>query len=446
MVKAETTITFFGGVNEIGGNKILLKDGDTKVFFDFGMSFALRKQFYSPPYLSPKSEKSLQELGILPKIDGVYKFDGKASEIAAVFISHGHMDHSAYLSFVKREIPVYCGETTKIILEALGEIRKADLEFNVEGIRFQPFRTEGKPLKIDGLTVEPIHVDHSVPGAYGFVIHTSNGAVVYTGDFRDHGARDHMTRDFVEKARAAEPLAVISEATNMTSVSVSSERDVESKLNAIVGHTEGLVLAEFAYTDVDRLRSFYHAATENNRYLAVSLKQAYLMNALSKDKRLSIPKLEDEGILIFRKPKERVSAWEKQIMEQYPEKIVDAEQISKRQQGIILTMSLYDLEQLVEIQPNAGSCYVFSSSEPFNEEMEIDFERLVNWLRHYGLPQYHVHVSGHITPLRLKAALKEINAKKIFPVHTENAELFAKFMRDSISQVVPPEKAKAYRL
>jgi ribonuclease J len=446
MVKAETTLTFYGGVNEIGGNKILLKDGDTKVFFDFGMSFALRKQFYSPPFLSPKSEKSLQELGILPKIDGVYKFDGKASEIAAIFISHGHMDHSAYLSFVKREIPVYCGETTKIILQALGEVRKADLEFNVEGIKFRSFRTGEKPIKIDGLTVEPVHVDHSVPGAYGFIIHTSNGVVVYTGDFRDHGAKDEMTRDFIERAKAAEPLAVISEATNMTNVSVSSESDVENKLNAIVGPTEGLVLAEFAYTDVDRLRSFYHAATKNNRCLTVSLRQAYLMNALSKDQRLRIPRLGNDGILIFRKPKERVYAWEKQIMEQYPEKIVDVEQVSKRQQSLILTMSLYDLEQLVEIQPNAGSCYIFSSSEPFNEEMEIDFERLVNWLRHYGLPQYRIHVSGHITPLRLKATLKEINAKKIFPVHTENAELFAKFMRDSKSQVVLPEKGEAYRL
>lgn len=446
MVRAETTLTFYGGVNEIGGNKILLKDGDTKVFFDFGMSFALRKQFYSPPFLSPKSEKSLQELGILPKIDGVYKFDGKTSEIAAIFISHGHMDHSAYLSFVKREIPVYSGETTKNILEALGEIRKADLEFNVEGIKFRSFRTGEKPIKIDGLTVEPVHVDHSVPGAYGFIIHTSNGAVVYTGDFRDHGARDEMTHDFVERAKAAEPLAVICEATNMTNVSVSSEGDVENKLNAIVGQTEGLVLAEFAYTDVDRLRSFYHAATKNNRCLAVSLKQAYLMNALSKDPRLSIPRLGDEGILIFRKPKERVYAWEKQIMKQYPEKIVDVEQVSKSQQSLVLTMSLYDLEQLVEIQPHAGSCYIFSSSEPFNEEMEIDFERLLNWLRHYGLPQYRIHVSGHITPLRLKAVLREINAKKIFPVHTENAELFAKFMRDSKSQVVLPETGEAYRL
>jgi hypothetical protein len=31
-VKRNTTLTFYGGVNEIGGNKILLRDGDTKVF------------------------------------------------------------------------------------------------------------------------------------------------------------------------------------------------------------------------------------------------------------------------------------------------------------------------------------------------------------------------------------------------------------------------------
>jgi ribonuclease J len=75
MVKNKTTLTFYGGADEIGGNKILLRDRDTQVFFDFGMSFAMKKQFYSPPFLSPKSEKSLQELGILPKIKGVYKFD-----------------------------------------------------------------------------------------------------------------------------------------------------------------------------------------------------------------------------------------------------------------------------------------------------------------------------------------------------------------------------------
>lgn len=178
MVKLNTSLTFYGGVNEIGGNKILLQDKGTKIFLDFGMSFALKKQFYSPPFLSPRSKKSLQELEILPKLEGVY-IDEETPEVDAFFLSHAHMDHSAYISFINREIPVHCGETTKIILQALSEIRRADLEFNVEGIKFKSFRT-GKTIAIDGLEIEPIHVDHSVPGAYGFIIHTSNGAVVYT--------------------------------------------------------------------------------------------------------------------------------------------------------------------------------------------------------------------------------------------------------------------------
>ena len=138
LVKNKTMLTFYGGVNEIGGNKILIQDKNTRVFFDFGMSFAMKKQFYSPPFLSPKSEKSLQELGILPKIKGVYKFDRSSTKIDAVFISHGHLDHSAYLSFIKREIPVYCGETTRTILQALSDVRRANLEFDVSDIEFKP--------------------------------------------------------------------------------------------------------------------------------------------------------------------------------------------------------------------------------------------------------------------------------------------------------------------
>ena len=447
MVKNKTTLTFYGGVDEIGGNKILLQDRGTRVFFDFGMSFAMKKQFYSPPFLSPKSEKSLQELGILPKISGVYKFDRSPPEVDAVFLSHGHLDHSAYLSFIKREIPVYCGETTQIILQALSEVRRADLEFRVSDIEFRAFRT-GKKISVGNLEIEPFHVDHSVPGAYGFVIHTSNGAVVYTGDFRDHGAKPEMTRDFVENARKAEPRAIITEATNMTGATVSSETEVESKLDSLVAAADGIILAEFAYSDVDRLNSFFRIAKKNHRCLAISMKQAYLLDALRKDKGLSVPALDDCEILIFRKSKKRFDKWEKQLVERYDNqnKIFDVHKISKQQCKVVLALSFYDFEELVQLRPSAGSCYVLSTSEPFNEEMEIDYERLINWVSHYGLPQYHVHVSGHMMPLQLKKALREISAKRMFPVHTENAGLFAKFMRDLKSQVTLIEKSKEYTL
>jgi ribonuclease J len=447
MVKAKTSLTFYGGVNEIGGNKILLQDRDTRVFFDFGMSFGQKKLFYSPPFLSPRSERSLQELGILPKIDGLYRFDKSPPQADAIFISHAHLDHTAYLSFIKREIPVYCGETTKTILETLGEVRRSDLEFSVKDLVFNPFRT-GDKIRVGDLEVEPVHVDHSVPGAYGFVIHTSSGSVVYTGDLRSHGAKPEMTGDFVEAAKAAEPVAVVTEATNMTGASVSNEVEVQGKLNSIISQADGVVLAEFGYSDVDRLNSFFNIAKKNGRCLAVSLRQARLLDALSQDKHLTVPDLNDPNLLVFRKSKQRYERWERSLMERFDgkDKVFDVFEASKRQCSMVLALSFYDFEELVALEPAAGSCYVLSASEPFNEEMEIDFERLINWLRHYGLPQYHVHVSGHMMPLQLKAALKQINAKQVFPVHTEHADLFAGFMRDQKSQVTLVEKNKVYTL
>ena len=80
----------------------------------------------------------------------------------AAFLFHGHLDHSAYISFINREIPVYCWETTKITLQALSEMRTANLEFNVKDTSFKSFRT-GDAIALDDLEIEPLHVDHSVP-------------------------------------------------------------------------------------------------------------------------------------------------------------------------------------------------------------------------------------------------------------------------------------------
>ena len=447
MVKNQTTLTFYGGVNEIGGNKILLKDHDTNVFFDFGMSFSAKKQFYSPPFLSPRNEKSLQELGILPTIRGIYKFDPAPPEADAVFLSHGHLDHSGYLSFIKREIPVYCGETTQTILRTLSDTRRADLEFNVADIKFNAFRT-GAKIQVDDVVVEPYHVDHSIPGAYGFLIHTSSGTIVYTGDFRDHGGKPEMTHEFAEKAQEAEPVAVVTEATNMTGAKVSSEAEVEAKLDKIASQVDGIMLAEFGYSDIDRLNTFHRIAKKHHRCLAVSLRQAYLLDALRDDAHLQVPALNDNGMLVFRKSKKRYDKWETRLMESLDgkKKVFDVFDVSKQQCKVILAVSFYDFEELISIQPAPGSCYVLSASEPFNEEMEIDYERLINWLSHYGLPQYHVHVSGHMMPLQLKAALKKMHGKRVFPIHTENAELFKKFMSDFSGQVQLVEKGREYSL
>ena len=117
-----TKLTFYGGVAEVGGNKVLLEDGDTRIFLDFGMSFAIKKQYYSA-YLAPKSEKELMDLEILPEIQGIYRFDDSEESVSGVFLSHSHMDHSGHISFLKRSIPIYCGETAALILDVIRDTR-----------------------------------------------------------------------------------------------------------------------------------------------------------------------------------------------------------------------------------------------------------------------------------------------------------------------------------
>jgi len=438
-----TSLIFYGGVNEIGGNKILLEDRDTRILLDFGMSFSLRDQYYSIPFLSPKNEKSLLEFGILPRLRGAYKFDSEEPRIDAVFLSHSHMDHSAYISFLKREIPVYCGETTATILRAYSEVRLPSLEFDLEGLEFRTFRT-GDNLKVGSVEIEPIHVDHSVPGSYGFIIYTSTSTMVYTGDFRRHGSRPDLTEDFINKSAEAHPDVTICESTNMTSVEISSEPEVMEKIDSIIKRASGLVMVNFACADIDRLMSFYESAKRNNRQLVITLRQAYLLNQLSRDPHLRLPKIDDQNLLVFRKEKKRYFPWEKEAMNLG--RTVDSHEIAAKQKDLVLACSFYDLTELTEIKPDAGSCYIVSSSEPFNEEMEIDFNRLINWLEHYGLPQFHVHVSGHITPLHLRDSLKAISPKKIFPIHGTHPKLFSRFMRDFKSKVIIPEKDKRYRL
>ena len=438
----ETNITFYGGVSEVGGNKILLEDGDTRILFDFGASFSLRNQFYSDPFLSPKSGVDLLKLNILPDLRGLYVFDQTAPEIDAVFLSHSHMDHSAHISFLKREIPVYCGETTAAILQALSEMRATNIEFNLKGIKFRTFRT-GDKIKIGSVEVKPIHVDHSVPGSYGFIIYTSSGTIIYTGDFRRHGLRPVLTEDFLAASANEEPSAVICESTNMTQVEFSSENEIMSKLDHVVSNTPKLVLAEFAYADIDRLNSFYNVATKNSRRLVVSFRQAYLIHKLRDDPHLKVPDIEDGEILIFQKEKKRYFRWEREIMK--VGETISSSEISKKQDEIILSMPFSDLDWLIDINPLPGSCYILSMSEPFNEEMEIDFERLIKWLEYYGLPQYHIHVSGHIMPLHLREFLKLIGPKRIFPIHGEHPKLFRGFMKD-IGEVIIPEKGKTYKI
>jgi ribonuclease J len=437
--RAGCFFTPLGGVGEIGGNKFLVEDGDTRILLDFGMSYSDRRRFYSEPLLSPRDERELFEFGMLPKFQGLYRFEETEPSVEAVFLSHSHGDHSACISFLNRKIPVYCGETTATIIRALYETRTKSLEADISGLSFNTFKT-GSKIKLGSIEVEPIHVDHSVPAAYGFLVHTSEGALVYTGDLRAHGTRAEMTDDFIERAREVRARALLAEGTNLIGATLTTEAEVQSKVSSIVRTSSRIVLTDFSNVDVDRFRTFYNAAKENGRVLAVSLRQAYLLSKLAGEGKINIPDVaHDENVVVYQRSKKRYFEWEKSVLSF--QNVVEASDIRDRQSNTVLVSSTRDLKELVEIRPEPGSCFILSISEPFTEEQEFEFERVVNWLDHFGLPMYHVHCSGHIMPGELKEALERIEPEMVYPIHTEHPELYAKFVSDRAKVTVPQKNA-----
>ncbi len=449
-------LRFYGGINEIGGNKILLEDNGTKIFLDFGMSFSRRELFFEE-FLMPRSANGIGDfltMNLIPDLPGIYRRDlleklGRKPEeptVQGVVLSHAHADHSNYVSFLHKDIPIYCGETCKYILEAVDEQSQRNIENEVLNFKKRPiykdeyknppierkfntFRTCDK-IRIDSLEIEPIHTDHSVPGAYGFIIHTTEGAVIYTGDLRMHGAHAHMTDDFINAAKETKPIAMITEGTRINLKKTNeSEQKVYTESKKEILKNKKLSIVDFNFKDVDRFTTFYKIAKDLNKKLVISFKHACFLERYHKDPKIKSPSSRDEQILIL-KPKRLTGTYiDEDYTDRYIKKrlnypnIIIAEDIAKNPSSYMVVLNFYYFNMLVDLKPNK-SAYIHSLSEPFNEEMEISYERMHNWLRFFDIKFVQSHCSGHISGPDLYELIETVKPKKVYPIHTEHPDMF----------------------
>ena len=354
------SITVYGGAGEIGGNKILLEDKDAKIYLDFGEEFDFGEGFFYE-WLQPRSANGLEvyfEFGMVPKIPKLYsrkmleRTDLKYQEpdVDAVIISHNHSDHTGHLKFLEKSIPIYMGHGTHVLMETYRHLYP---QFAVidGGSNVKHFRS-GKKFKVKHLELTPIHVDHSVPGAYGFIIKTSKGNIVYTGDFRVQGPRADMTREFIKEAKKSKPYALICEGTRMEKEPEHEylEKEVEEKVSKILSKSKGMVFCHFSMSNVDRFMSFYKATVKNKRKLIISTRHAYIIQNL----REKIPVLpdvfNDKNILVYFRPCRSCTfidkdyyVWEREFMG----KMVNYHDLQKDQHRDVMHMGIFGLMELV---------------------------------------------------------------------------------------------------
>ncbi|MGB8707667.1 MAG: MBL fold metallo-hydrolase RNA specificity domain-containing protein [Dehalococcoidia bacterium] len=518
-------LTFYGGVKEIGGNKILLEDGERRLFLDFGFPYKRHKQFYEE-YLKPRGGAGLLDpltMGLLPPLEGLYRDDlvtpglwaqfrdvpsyRKLDRLDGLLLSHAHLDHSGHIAFLRDDIPVYSTVTTAFIAKAVQDSGKADFDQQVcyfdhkepgrpsnwkqeallttdkkqqrqfcladaelkalseDAVKFWLKSPGQKPLISCALNshsgcsfkLRCFPVDHSIPGACAWGIETSSGWIIYSGDLRLHGKREESTRKFIEEAGKLRPRALILEGTNVTREKNVAEREVyENGFKAIKG-AAGLVIADFPPRDVGRLLTFLQVARDTGRKLAILPRDAYLLKTM----RLLEPEIPDiaqeDSIVIYQDTiaSKSPNLWVQNLCKDYGSKMILAEDVRSAEDKFILCFSFFDINELPSLRPKPGSLYVFSSSEPHDEEQEIDFRRLHHWLDHFGLRGFGLpvekngeweipeaerglHASGHACGPDLLEVARGIKPEVLIPVHSEHPEFYTEHLGGSGIEVTLP--------
>jgi ribonuclease J len=518
------SLTFYGGVGEIGGNKVLLEDDGARLFLDFGYPYSKYRNFYEE-YLRPRAGAGLLDLlvmGLLPRLEGIYRSDldteslwqqfrgagqyRRLPNVDGILLTHAHLDHSGHISFLNEDIPVYSTATTAFITKAIQDSGKADFdqqvcyftpraeeclkgwrqgayvasgsgdhqrrfciagrsELSEEAIDFWERGTRQKKLASQPLddigkcsfNLRCFPLDHSIPGACAWGVETSSGWLIYSGDLRLHGKRGNLTEAFIKEAARLQPRALILEGTNVDKTTNVPESDVYENACKAIRSARDLVIADFPARDVDRLLTFLQVARDTKRKLAILPKDAYLLKTM----RLLDPKIpdvaRDDAIVLYQETTASKSPawWLKKTYEECSSKVVLAGDVRSNQGDFILCFSFWDLNELPGIQPRPGGLYVFSSSEPHNEEQEMDFWRLHHWLEHFqlrafGLPVYRnekweiaeeekgLHASGHACGPDLLRVAREIKPEMLIPVHSEKPEFYSDNLGGSGIEIVQP--------
>jgi ribonuclease J len=517
--------TFYGGIGEIGGNKILLEDGARSLLLDFGFPFKRHKEFYEE-YLKPRAGAGLLDplvMGLLPPLKGIYREDlqprnlwdsfvghplfRELEGLDGVVLTHAHLDHSGYISFLRRQIPIYSSAMTAFIAKAIQDSGKAEFDQRVcyfapveigtpsgwkqesclseasraneqrnfrlgdcsptnlteEAITFWEQGFWEKSSKQKELIVSPLGthtqssfdlqcfpVDHSIPGATAWAIRTSVGWVVYTGDLRFHGRQSALTQRFVQEAAKLGPIVLITEGTRAGDDKMTSESEVADNLLRVVNESRGkLVFADFGARNVERLRIFLDIAKDKgvDRQLVISAKDAYLLRVIHLLDPTCPDVARDKSICIYQKTTgdRYPDKWQRNLYADLNDKVLLAEDIRRSPGSYILCFSFFDVNELVSFHPKLveqGAVYIYSSSEPHDEEQEIDFRRLHKWLdhfrvtkvglpaevepRHWEIPAYAFgfHASGHATGPELLDMVQQICPRFVIPIHTEKPEYF----------------------
>ena len=411
----DVSIEILGGLDQIGGNIILLSSAGTRLCLDVGTPLEGQAADH-------EARMHLRE---------------KLSDVGYCLISHAHQDHWGYLDCLPDSCLIYSGDRTHTLIRITRFMQQ--MPYLTHGWRH--FKS-GDLLNIGPFLIKPFLVDHSAFDAYCFLIISEGVRMVYTGDIRFHGRKRHLSRNLASNLRtelAGKPLdLLITEGTNLgddqlASQMKTSEADLEQDFTKVFSENSLPVLVQMSGQNMDRLVTIYRACLRTGRLLILDPYTAFITSRL---RSRSIPGLGgswktrvlypdgDESRLGLLSMKMTWVGWNSTT----PDML--------HLHGPYVLLFRYWIKEVIadkQILPD-GSSLVYSMSNHYLPEFARQYAGLMARVEQKEITFHQIHVSGHAYPEDLATFIKDLEPRHILPVHTKNCAWFDQFGVDVVSR------------
>ncbi|MFQ6131096.1 MAG: ribonuclease J [Armatimonadota bacterium] len=394
--KAPVSLIPLGGTAAIGKNMILVEQAGSILVVDAGLMFP---------------DETL--LGVDIVIPDMSYLAQRADDVVGIILTHGHEDHTGALPFLLDQVraPVWGTPLTLGLVEL--KLREHGLSDAV------PMHAvdAGESVEIGPFGIDLVAVNHSVPHGVGLGIHTAQGLIVHSGDFKfDLTPLTGPAAD-VQKLGALGSegvLALIPDCTNIDTPGYTpSERPVEEVLDRYFGEATGRVIVATFASNLSRIQQAFNVAHRHGRKVAL-LGRSMVQNC------------ETAAELGYLTIPEETLVDPRDLAELSPQRVAC---ITTGTQGEPLSaLSLMAQGEHKYLDVTEGDTVIISASSiPGNEALIF---RTINNLFRRGAhvihgPEMGVHVSGHGSREDIKMLLGLLRPKFLIPYHGEYRHLVA---------------------
>jgi len=409
-----------GGLGEfgIGKNMFAIEYGNEILIIDMGSIFP-NEDYPGVNFMTP---------------DITYLEDNM-HKVKAVAFTHAHLDHIGAVRQLLPKfgnlIPIYATDFTIGMIKRQMEEAVAEVSPNYQVV--DPFRHEQIRIS-ENLTLEFVHVLHSIPGCVAMIVRTPNGNIVHMGDWRFENDPIDTQFDMPRLAEVAQKEGIdllMNESTNIDvpGTHPHSEYSIGESIGEVMdAYPHARLIISCFSSQIYRLQLILDEAAKHNRKVAFA--GFSMINAVEialRSKKIKVPK-------------DTIAKME-DIVKMDDSKVTIVCTGSQGELNAVLNRMATGAHRFVKIK--ATDVVVFSSSPiPGNEpKVASTVDGLIRegaGVVQHGRGHYHgigpLHLSGHAYYDDHVRLVETLRPKNYLPVHGEfymlqhNAEMAQKVL------------------